>query len=145
MSETVFFRAASHQFYVSPNRHMEIRDKRSSFFNMTLKTIITSEFSLKGRNLFCIGFSKPWPSLPLQVHRCVTLVPNMKSDTSSHHYDLANFQSGGPVGVLRDTGYSRKKLPGYGIFEENRIGIQDIEKLFQGYRIFAKNCNISDF
>ena len=45
---------------------------------------------------FCIGFSKPWPSLPLQVHRCVTLVPNMKSDTSqwlvnplsSHHYDL---------------------------------------------------------
>ena len=77
----------------------------------------------------------------------------MKSDTSqwlvnplsSHHYDLANFQSGGPVRVFRDTGYSRKKLPGYGIFEENLIGIQDIEKLFQGYRIFAKNCNISDF
>lgn len=77
----------------------------------------------------------------------------MKSDTSqwlvnplsSHHYDLANFQSGGLVRAFRDTGYSRKKLPGYGIFEENLIGIQDIEKLFQGYRILAKNCNISDF
>ena len=45
---------------------------------------------------------------------------------------------------FRDTGYSPKKLPGYGIFEEKIIGIQDIEKQFQGYGIFAKNCKISD-
>ena len=35
---------------------------------------------------------------------------------------------GGPIRGFRDTGYSRKKLPGYGIFEEKVIGIQDIEK-----------------
>ena len=34
----------------------------------------------------------------------------------------------GPIKGFRDTGYSRKKLPGYGIFEEKVIGIQDIEK-----------------
>ena len=34
----------------------------------------------------------------------------------------------GPIRGFRDTGYSRKKLPGYGIFEEKVIGIQDIEK-----------------
>ena len=34
----------------------------------------------------------------------------------------------GPVRGFRDTGYLRKKLPGYGIFGEKVIGIQDIEK-----------------
>ena len=34
----------------------------------------------------------------------------------------------GPIWGFRDTEYSRKKLPRYGIFEENVIGIQDIEK-----------------
>ena len=34
----------------------------------------------------------------------------------------------GPIRGFRDTGYSRKKLPGYGIFEEKFIGIQDSEK-----------------
>ena len=33
----------------------------------------------------------------------------------------------GPIRGFRDTGYSRKKLPGYGIFEEKVIEIQDIE------------------
>ena len=33
-----------------------------------------------------------------------------------------------PFRGFRDTGYSRKKLPGYGIFEEKVIGIPDIEK-----------------
>ena len=32
------------------------------------------------------------------------------------------------LGGFRDTGYSRRKLPGYEIFEEKFIGIQDIEK-----------------
>ena len=31
---------------------------------------------------------------------------------------------GGPIRGFRDTGYSWKKLPGYGIFEEKVIGIQ---------------------
>ena len=35
---------------------------------------------------------------------------------------------GGPIRGFRDTGYSLKKLPGYGILEEKVIGIQDIEK-----------------
>ena len=35
---------------------------------------------------------------------------------------------GGPIRGFRDTGYSRKNLPGYGIIEEKVIGIQDVEK-----------------
>ena len=35
---------------------------------MTLKTIISFEFSSQRRNLFYIGFSKPW--LSLRMHRC---------------------------------------------------------------------------
>ena len=38
------------------------------------------------------------------------------------------WQQRGPIRGFRDTGYSRKKLPGYGIFEEKVIVIQDIEK-----------------
>ena len=34
----------------------------------------------------------------------------------------------GPIRGFWDTGYSRKKLPGYGIFKEKVIGIQDVEK-----------------
>jgi len=45
-------------------------NKGNNFFNMTLKTIITFEFSLQRRNFFCIGFSKPWSSLPLRMRWC---------------------------------------------------------------------------
>ena len=39
---------------------------------------------------------------------------------------------GGPIRGFQNTGYSLKKLPGYGVFEEKVIGIQDIEKKFKG-------------
>ena len=62
----------------------------------------------------------------------------MKSDTSqwlvnplsSHHYDLANFQSGGPVRVFRDTGYSRKK---------NYRDTGYLRKILLGYRILRSS------
>ena len=38
------------------------------------------------------------------------------------------YQYRGPIRGFRDMGYSQKKLPGYRIFEEKVIGIQDIQK-----------------
>ena len=53
-----------------------------------------------------------------------------KSHTAPHRPSLLPLlnEFGGPIRGFRDTGYSRKKLPGYGIFEEKVIGIQDTEK-----------------
>ena len=47
---------------------------------------------------------------------------------SFHHRVISTKHSRGPIRGFRDTGYSRKKLPGYGIFEEKVIGIEDIDK-----------------
>ena len=61
-------------FEISLHAHLrnvlKYENKRNNFFNMTLKTIITFEFSLQRRNFFCIGFSKPWSSLPLRMRWC---------------------------------------------------------------------------
>lgn len=46
-------------------------NKESNFFNMSLKTNITSEFSLQRTNpFFYIGFSKPCLSIPLRMRLC---------------------------------------------------------------------------
>ena len=49
-----------------------------------------------------------------------------------------------PLGVFGIRDIQGKNYRDTGYFEEKVIGIQDIEKWFQGYGIFAKNCNISD-
>ena len=49
-----------------------------------------------------------------------------------------------PLGVFGIRDIRGKKLLGYGIYQQKVIGIQDIEMKFQGYGIFAKNCNIRD-
>ena len=52
-------------------RLFDNENKESNFFNMSLKTSITFEFSLQRTNLFFyIGFSKPCPSLPLPTRWC---------------------------------------------------------------------------
>ena len=55
------------------------------------------------------------------------LDPDLNNQNYASSASYCNYERG-PIRGFRDTGYSRKKLPGYGIFEEKVIGIQDIEK-----------------
>ena len=124
VQETVFLELRVINFMLHGNQ-----GQKKPFLPLFLLNSLCNEETV----FFYIGFSKPWPSLPFQMHRCVTLVPNMKSDTSqwlvnpllSYHYDLRTFNQEVLLGVFgipdiraknyRDTWCLREKLLGNGI------------------------------